>query len=203
MRRRVIKLGGSLLDYDGLRSALPRWLAAQTPAANVLVVGGGDLVEDLRRLDRRFHLGEEAAHWLCIRAMGVTARLAAALWPELQFTARWAELVPLCEAGAGTVIFDVEHFLLHHDPHLPGEALEHGWTVTSDSIAARVAEVLGAAELALLKSSLPTFSPLTCRAAAATGYVDPFFPRAAHRLSQIRAVDLRSGKFEERPLRRD
>ena len=44
--------GGSLLDWPELAVRFQRWLAAQPPAANVLVVGGGPIVEGLRELDR-------------------------------------------------------------------------------------------------------------------------------------------------------
>ena len=45
---RVVKVGGSLLDLPQLPQKLRMWLAAQSPAHNVLVVGGGPLVEQVR-----------------------------------------------------------------------------------------------------------------------------------------------------------
>ena len=49
---RVIKLGGSLLEDPHLRSRFAIWLARQIPANNVVVVGGGGLVDALRAIDR-------------------------------------------------------------------------------------------------------------------------------------------------------
>src|SRR5688572_1338064 len=83
---RVIKLGGSLLDFAGLLPALRAWLAAQTPATNLMTVGGGKLAEAVRGADRLHGLDRSAAHWLAIRAMGVTARLVQDLLPESQFS---------------------------------------------------------------------------------------------------------------------
>ena len=49
---RVIKLGGSLLGWPEWPARLHSWLTAQTPAANVLVVGGGALADVVREWDR-------------------------------------------------------------------------------------------------------------------------------------------------------
>src|SRR5690606_31673474 len=79
---RVIKIGGSLLDWPELPIRFRRWLAAQPPASNVIVVGGGPIVEGLRTVDRAHRLSIESSHWLAISAMSLTARIAAELLPE-------------------------------------------------------------------------------------------------------------------------
>ncbi len=62
--------------------------------------------------------------------------------------------------------------------------------MTSDTIAARVADRLGAVELVLLKSA--TLPPGTDRVAAARlGLVDPEFPRAAASILNVSYVNLR------------
>jgi aspartokinase-like uncharacterized kinase len=195
-----MKLGGSLLDFEGLQAALREWLVLQPVAANVLIAGGGPLVEAIRDLDRRFGLGEEAAHWLSIRAMGVTARLATALWPEFKLVTVWASLREAIGSSPMPVVFDAEEFLRRHEPQEPGVVLPRSWSVTSDSIAARIAEALPAGELVLLKSSLPDRSPISPAEAASLGYVDPSFPQIARSLRRIRMVNLRSPRFEEVPL---
>jgi aspartokinase-like uncharacterized kinase len=195
--RRVIKVGGSLLEFGGLRRTFPRWLAVQRQAANVVIVGGGALVEAIRDLDRRLALGEEAAHWLSIQAMGITARLAAALWPEFMLVGQWETLHDQMGASTTPLIFDAEEFLRRHELVLPGAALPHSWSVTSDSIAARVAESLAADELVLLKPALPHRSSISLTEAASREYVDSFFPGAAQSLPRIRAVNLRSADWEE------
>ena len=47
-RVHVVKLGGSLLDWPEWVGQFRRWLAAQPQAGNLLVVGGGAIVERLR-----------------------------------------------------------------------------------------------------------------------------------------------------------
>jgi aspartokinase-like uncharacterized kinase len=197
MPARVIKLGGSLLEFDGLQAALPAWLSLQPPAANVLIVGGGTPVEAIRDLDRRFVLGEETAHWLSIRAMGVSARLAIALWPEFTLVTQWAALHDTIGSSPSPVVFDVEEFLRRHESQAPGTVLARSWSVTSDSIAARVAELLGAEELVLLKSALPDRSPISIAEAAALGYVDPYLPQVARSLPRMRMVNLRSPRWPQ------
>ena len=88
----VIKLGGSLLEFDGLVSAWTLWLSKQSPAANVVIVGGGKLVDALRDLDQANSLGDEAGHWLSVRAMGYTAANVASILPNVELVSRMDEL---------------------------------------------------------------------------------------------------------------
>jgi hypothetical protein len=76
---------------------------------------------------------------------------------------------------------------------MSGHRLPANWSSTSDSIAARLGQAIGANELVLLKSA--TLSPpVNRRAAAQTGYVDAFFPFASMALQHVRCVDLRKGE---------
>ncbi len=173
--RRVIKLGGSLLDWPELPTAFASWLSVQPPAANVVVVGGGTIVDSLRTLDRAVTLGDEAAHWLAIRAMSLTAALAANLL-SARSLAKTVDGLRLSE-GDGLQILDVEQFM--RTDSAGDDPLPCNWQVTSDSIAARVAVRLEAQELVLLKSALPAETAPTREQLALDGYLDPYFPRAA------------------------
>jgi aspartokinase-like uncharacterized kinase len=194
MNLRIVKVGGSLLDWAPLPQALNQWLNGQPAAANVLIAGGGELAEAIRRADQLFGLGAETAHWLCIDALGTMARLLAALpRPPLPLVSSFRQVqsqLPLAEAQA--LVLDPRDFLRVHEPRLPGRPLPHTWEVTSDSIAARLADVLTADELVLLKSTDPP-PGATLGDLAASGLVDAYFPFAAAALGgRLRLVNLRS-----------
>ena len=185
---RVVKVGGSLLQFDGLVPALRRWLAAQTPAVHVLMAGGGALADAVRDADRRFALGEERAHWLCVEVLQVTARLLAALLPEMPLVKTTAELQCLISAGPpAAAVFCPADFLEREEPLVPGPPLPRTWSATSDSIAARLAVALGADELVLLKSA----DPPDGADPAGEDYVDGHFRTAARDVPAVRMVNLR------------
>ncbi|MEX0679150.1 MAG: hypothetical protein WD063_18895 [Pirellulales bacterium] len=188
---RVVKLGGSLFDWPGWVAPFRRWLAAQPPAVNVLVVGGGAIVDRLRALDRVQAMSAETAHWLAVRAMSLTAAIAAELVSEATLVDSLEQLH--LSATSVPQILDVERFL--RDEQGAAGALPCNWDVTSDSIAARVATALHAGELVLLKSALPA-GPATREAIAQCEYVDAYFARAARRLP-VRFVNLRDAGFAE------
>jgi len=187
---RIVKVGGSLLDWPPLARMLPQWLAAQSPALNVLLCGGGGLADAIRAADRNFSLGDERAHWLCIDALSISARLLAAIVPDAPMFSRLADLREKIEGGdRGNIVFDPHEFLHDDEPHLPGSPLPHDWSVTSDSIAARLAQVLNGAELVLLKSSDPPAISLADLSDA--GYVDSRLPAMVSQGVQPRLVNLR------------
>jgi 5-(aminomethyl)-3-furanmethanol phosphate kinase len=195
---RVVKLGGSLLDLVDWPRRLANWLAGEPPAVNVLVVGGGELAEAIREYDRRFSLGEEAAHWLCVRALSIHAEMAATVLRQQLFNAslvrRFGDLGQL--AGDCLAVFDPEAFLRDEESRFSGTPLPHTWAATTDSIAARVAECLGAEELVLLKSAPPPADPTD----SAAGYVDAHFAAAARNIRRVRFVDLRSKTSESESI---
>jgi aspartokinase-like uncharacterized kinase len=198
---RIVKLGGSLLDWPNLARQLPQWFAAQTPAMNVVVVGGGEFAEEVRRLDGIHHLSARDAHWLAAETMQITAKLVAKLLPSTQGIQRFARLAAEAQPEPGVVIFDAWQFLCEVEPTLPGDKLPEDWTTTSDSISARVARALQAEELVLLKSALPAGLPASATAAiealAAAEYVDAALPQMAAGIQRIRCVDLRDDRFAE------
>jgi aspartokinase-like uncharacterized kinase len=189
---RVIKVGGSLLDWPPLPSALQNWLSDQPAAFNVLVPGGGALTDAIRQADQHFSLGQETSHWLCIDALTVSAKLVAAIIPNARLIANYDQLRDETKTprDAANIIFDPAEFLRHHDQHLPGTELPRNWSVTSDSIAARLAQTLSADELVLLKSCDPPTAFLSDLALA--GYVDEHFPQIDLGRTNLRLINLRN-----------
>ena len=186
---RVIKLGGSLLSMDRLGEVLHAWLESQSPATNLLVIGGGSLVDAVQIEAEADGLSDDLAHERALRAMGQTARQAAEF---LEDPWRIASPEDAWQAeGRLLLLLDPVRFEEEWNREDQGKPLPRSWDVTSDSIAARVALVLKANELVLLKSTLPT-GATTWQEAADSGYVDRCFPQVAAQLRVIRCVNLRA-----------
>lgn len=175
MPLRVIKLGGSLLDWPDLPRRFTRWLSQQPPMTNVLIVGGGAVADWIRDADRIHALGQEHSHWLCVRALQLQSELVARLLN-----------VPLVnspsESSPPLQILDPWAWLTAWESDATRERLPHTWAVTTDSIAAFVAIHWNADELVLLKS---------CAVDEPEGIVDEFFATLAPRVGKMRFVNLR------------
>ena len=153
---RVVKVGGSLLDCPGLWRLLTVWLDAQPALDNLLIVGGGELANQVRQLDQRYGLPQDTSHSLAIRAMHLNGFVLSQLVPGALWMATYGEWIRRpATTGQDRWFFAVEPFLRRDEPELPGVRLPSGWHVTSDSIAARLAVVCQARELVLLKSTIP------------------------------------------------
>jgi aspartokinase-like uncharacterized kinase len=178
----VVKVGGSLLDWPELGERLSAYLEARRGERPLVIVGGGAAADCVRSLDRVHHLGDERAHHLALRALDLTAFALAAIVPSLRVVNRLDEAGSAWATGHVPVL--APRLFLDGDENVSDEPLEHSWAVTSDSIAARVAVCLNAAELALLKSApLP---PDTDRARAAElGLVDLMFPQVSRALRLV------------------
>lgn len=184
----VVKVGGSLFDLPDLGRQLRRWLDQSETPRTLLISGGGLAADAVRAFDRAQHLGEETAHWLALEAMRLNVSLLAAVLPRSERAADLGEC-ETCWDGGRTPILDVLPFMTldeNNPAHLP-----HSWQVTSDSLAARIAEVWRAARLILLKSTaLP--AGLDWDGAGRRGLVDPCFGEVVRRGSlSVEAIDFR------------
>ncbi|HMP05555.1 MAG TPA: hypothetical protein PJ982_04325 [Lacipirellulaceae bacterium] len=189
---RVVKVGGSLLDLPDLADRLSTWLAGQSPAHNVLLAGGGPLVEQVRAWNRQCSVDETAAHWMCVDLLTVTAHLLHAWLPDIPLV---EDDRLLCQrvGDPGATIFGPAPWMRHAEPGLPGTWLPTSWETTSDSIAGRLAVALRADDFVLLKSDLPKRrAGRELSALAAVGYIDPILALMAPELPATRLVNLRS-----------
>lgn len=188
----VVKVGGSLYDLPDLGPRLQRWLAAWTHEANiVLVPGGGPTTDVIRDLDRRHALGEETSHWLALRTLSLNAHFLAALLTSACVAADVAACRRAWEQKQ-LPILDAHEFARADESnagHLP-----HSWHVTSDALAARVAVVVRARQLVLLKSTtIP--AGMDWEEASRRAWVDEMFAtvlRQAPADLQVSAVNLRA-----------
>jgi aspartokinase-like uncharacterized kinase len=179
----VVKIGGSLYDMPDLAGRLRAVLTPLQRQRVILFPGGGAMADGVRALDHGQNLGEEAAHWLALRALTVNAFFLQALLPEFP--------VAFWPAVPDRVILDPYSYALADETrpdHLP-----HTWEVTSDSLAVRAAHLLGAEKLLLLKS-VSIKNGLSWTEAARAGFVDAYFTEALKQASglEVRVINLRA-----------
>lgn len=141
----VVKVGGSLLEGEGLPALMSSLSELATSLRIVVVPGGGPLADAVRTVCGRHEPGESAAHWMAILAMDQHAQLLYGLEPRGRLVLG-PEDVAATVARGRLAILSPFLWLRSEDP------LPHGWHVTSDSIAAWVGAQLGARRLVLLKS---------------------------------------------------
>jgi aspartokinase-like uncharacterized kinase len=199
---RVVKIGGSLFDMRQLPDMLRKWLAVQSPGHQVLVAGGGPLVDQVRAWHAEAPIDEVAAHWMCVDLLTVTAHLLHSWLPEIPLV---EDDRLLCQrvGEVGATIFGPAHWMRHAEPGLPGTWLPSGWETTSDSIAGRLAVALAADEFVLLKSVLPkSRAAVELSALAAVDYVDPMLAQMSAELPPVRLVNFRANPPTEYHLPR-
>ncbi len=173
--RTVVKIGGSLFDWPKLADGLRQWLRPFAPGEVLLVPGGGDLAEAIRKLDRLHGLGDTTAHWLALRTLTVSAHFLQSLLPSAVIVAQPSDRENE-QASDRWAILDGFAFALA-DVGRPGE-LPRSWEVSSDSLALRAALVFSAERLLLIKSAEPPL-PYDVEHWARCGYVDAYFPKLA------------------------
>ncbi len=183
----VVKVGGSLLDWPPLAERLGRFLDDGDASRCVLLPGGGRAADAIRAFDRFHRLGQDRAHALALRALDLTARMLAELLPRSCVVSDRTGIVDAWKREQLPIL--APRRWLDEDDASP-EALPHHWDVTSDAIAARLAVLLGAPRLALLKSA-PCPDPCDRHMAARLGLVDPTFPDASRTIREVLYHNLR------------
>lgn len=188
---RVIKLGGSLLTLPDWHERFLRWLATEPPAVNLLLIGGGELVDVLRREHERFPYTEKQMHFAALAAMEINAQLAQARLPQALLLNPISRSAKLPEPPSIVLVKVTDWW-----KSLPSEDFvpEESWQLTSDSLAALLAVQQQATELVLMKSAEPPSDEIGCSRAAtwvAHDYVDPVFAETLAGFGNIRAINLR------------
>jgi aspartokinase-like uncharacterized kinase len=187
----VWKVGGSLFDLPDLVGRLGRRLSNQQGERVLLVPGGGPAADLVRDWQHRTGLNDETAHWLALRALDFNAHLLAAMLPNGCVATTRDEAISAWRRGEQPVLAPTP-FVQDVERQSPHAALPHSWNVTSDSLAAWIAQHWPADELMLLKSR-PLPANLDLTGAARQGLVDAHFPVAARNLERLGWCDLRGG----------
>jgi aspartokinase-like uncharacterized kinase len=202
----VVRLGGSLLlpddsstaSLESLRDRLSRWTYDRR-SLRIWITGTGAWGDRLRRVQAPLGLSDEVCHWSAIGLMSVASEIAAELLAGSEVIRSFSDLQDAI--GSRTkpreIVFDPAQFLRDVEPALAGPALPQDWSVTSDSIAARVAVAVEADALTLLKSC-PAPDRRDPQAWSERGLVDGFFPQVASERMEFRWVDLSSDPPAER-----
>jgi aspartokinase-like uncharacterized kinase len=189
----IVKVGGSLYDLPDLRARLQPWLSQAQSTGIILVPGGGATVDVIRDFDRVHRLGEERAHWLALNAMRLNAEFLSRLLRTVDVMPHWDQIEMARSEGAQAFVIDAVAFDLWDRMTNPHATLPRRWSVTSDSIAARIAVAAEADHLVLLKSvTIP--QGMDWEEAGRRGFVDEWFARTVHQAGprlQVSAVNLR------------
>ena len=139
----VLKIGGSLSRGGGLKPLCDSISRLGERYRLLVVPGGGDFADQVRHAYRRYELDETAAHRMALLAMDQYGYVLNHLISGSSLT---AELTAACEETKSRVgILLPSSLLISADP------LPHSWQVTSDTIAAWVAQAAHCRRLVLLK----------------------------------------------------
>lgn len=154
MRRRVVKIGGSLLLREDLVVAVEFWLAQQSPAETLVVVGGGELIDAVRRLDQVRPLDPVSLHWRCVALLDTTLEMAEQWfrWPSVWCSDEFKDAIANGFSTDLPTLISAKSFYRPDSEYRESDRLPHDWRTTTDSIAALLGILTRADEVALLKS---------------------------------------------------
>lgn len=188
---RVIKIGGSLLRSGSLARRVDDLLDSLSPARNLSIVGGGELIDAVRNLDRVHPLDQAKVHWQCVDLLRTTFHWLSDQLDHWDACATRKQFEQLCRDSLDPATRDqAERHLIavdsfyHRDLDTP---LPENWDTTTDAIAGLLATRVQADELVLLKSCQVDES-LGLIDAAERGVVDPAIARMEKMLPPVRMI---------------
>lgn len=144
----LIKFGGSLSENGTSKQLLHLGKTLNkiyfTNQKFVIIPGGGEFAEEVRKSQKRLLFSDEAAHWMAIKAMEQYALLLQDFIPD-SIILKINALENLNILKENIPILKVMDFMRNHSK------LEHNWNVTSDAIAIDLANYLGLRKIIFLK----------------------------------------------------
>lgn len=141
----VIKIGGSLLGAPELE----KWLEIIVKQSNgnvIIVPGGGLFANSVREAQKISNMSDAAAHQLALLAMDQYGIMLAAMNPQLVTASTELEIAERGWQHRGIV-------WLPSKMVLADDTVPKNWQVTSDSLAAWLANKLNAQQLIIVKST--------------------------------------------------
>jgi aspartokinase-like uncharacterized kinase len=153
--------------------------AARVPV--VVVAGGGPFADVVRQAQAAMGFDDRAAHRMAILAMAQFAEAIASLDDRL--------VLADSEGAIAAALERRQPVLWNPVPLALDPAIPHGWEVTSDSLAAWLAQRLGAAHLIVVKQIGRQQPPLSRHLLAERGIVDRAFPAMARDVAGLWIAD--------------
>lgn len=170
MKPVIVKIGGSVVAAGRLAAVLD--VVARAARPTVIVTGGGPFADAVRAAQDRLGFSELAAHRMAILAMHQTAEIALAEQPELVPVETLGQIWRAHESGRVGVWLPAR--MTNSD-----RRLGIGWSVTSDALAARLAERMKADVILVKSRAVPQAA--SADDLAAEDIVDPVFPKIVAR----------------------
>lgn len=162
----VIKVGGSLSETGRLNGVIAILAAARR--AIVIVPGGGAFADKVRDLQNAIRFDDASAHRLAMLGMHQMAEIYFTMNERLAPADSLDGIARVLATGLIPVWLPLQ--MCQADTEIPAD-----WTITSDGLAARLAERLGGAPLVLLKS-IGVADTEAAPDLARDGVVDQAFP---------------------------
>jgi aspartokinase-like uncharacterized kinase len=166
----VIKVGGSLAETGRLQAALATIKAARVPV--VVVPGGGPFADSIRALQKTMNFSDAVGHRLAMLGMHQMAEFMLSVQEGFVIAERPGDIFDALGRGETPVWVPLR--MIADDASIPAI-----WSATSDTLAARLAELIGA-KLILLKS-VEVDPAASAEDLARRGVVDSQFPKIVAR----------------------
>ena len=140
----VVKVGGSLAAYpEKLRSLCIKLSEISKKQKLLIVPGGGEFADTVRKHDEKFALSRVVSHRMAILGMDQYGLLLSDLTPNSCAVSSLEDAKKASDSGK-LPVFLPSQLMLNEDP------LENSWDVTSDSIAVYIAEKAGSGKVVLI-----------------------------------------------------
>jgi 5-(aminomethyl)-3-furanmethanol phosphate kinase len=140
----ILKIGGSLaLHPKKLKALCAKLSEISKNSALVVVPGGGEFADSVRKLDKRFRLSAETTHQMAILGMNQYGLLLTNLIPKSCAIYEFEQIQEVLDSRELPIFLPAKFFLAQ-------DLLENSWDVTSDSIAAFIADRIRANKIVLV-----------------------------------------------------
>lgn len=166
MKRAVVKLGGSTANATELGVWIMALAGSSLPL--VIVPGGGPFADQVRDAQKRMDFSDKAAHAMAILAMDQFGHVLLDRHEKLVPARSLAEIEQALERDRIPV-------WLPSALATPAPDIAASWDITSDSLAAWLAEKIGAKTLLLIKRSSAFSEHDTIGRLATNGIIDAGF----------------------------